>query len=120
MAVFAPIPSASVRTAMRVKPGDLRSWRRAKRRSFIFVFPGWLSRRYFRSGWFDRDTAGAGPKNERLAAAVDLSLHLLAIGSNAHKRQIARHSSGTRFRFDIQPGIRRNGHFDTAGGRFQI
>src|SRR5262249_48510912 len=35
IAVFRPIPSASVRTAMRVNPGDLRSWRRAKRISFI-------------------------------------------------------------------------------------
>ena len=35
IAVFAPMPSASVRTAMKVKPGDLRSWRKAKRKSFI-------------------------------------------------------------------------------------
>src|SRR6266576_2423005 len=35
MAVFSPIPSASVITARKVKPGDLRSWRRANRRSFI-------------------------------------------------------------------------------------
>src|SRR5947199_3401843 len=35
IAVFAPIPSASVRTATRVNPGDLRTWRRANFRSFI-------------------------------------------------------------------------------------
>src|SRR4029077_2054750 len=35
IAVFAPIPSASVRTATRVNPGDLRSWRRANLRSLI-------------------------------------------------------------------------------------
>src|SRR5436190_8071903 len=35
IAVFTPIPSASVSTARKVNPGDLRSWRRAKRRSFI-------------------------------------------------------------------------------------
>src|SRR5437867_10283818 len=35
VAVFAPMPSASVRTATNVNPGDLRSWRRANFRSFI-------------------------------------------------------------------------------------
>src|SRR6266550_5821191 len=35
MAVFIPMPRASVITASDVNPGDLRSWRRAKRRSFI-------------------------------------------------------------------------------------
>src|SRR5205809_6489697 len=35
MAVFSPIPSASVSTARKVNPGDLRSWRRANFRSFI-------------------------------------------------------------------------------------
>src|SRR5947208_1241532 len=34
-AVFAPIPSASVSTAIKVNPGDFRSWRRANLRSFI-------------------------------------------------------------------------------------
>src|SRR5262245_55954525 len=34
MAVFAPIPSARVRTAIVVKPGFLKSWRRAKRMAF--------------------------------------------------------------------------------------
>ena len=33
--VFSPMPSASVRTATRVNPGDLRSWRRANLRLFI-------------------------------------------------------------------------------------
>src|SRR5437764_13904899 len=35
MAVLAPMPTASVRTATAVKPGLLASWRSAKRRSFI-------------------------------------------------------------------------------------
>src|SRR5439155_6160308 len=35
IAVFRPMPSASVRTATKVNPGDLRSWRSAKLRSFI-------------------------------------------------------------------------------------
>src|SRR4029077_11542851 len=35
IAVFAPIPSASVRTATKVNPGDLRSWRKASFRSFM-------------------------------------------------------------------------------------
>src|SRR5436309_10996232 len=35
IAVLRPIPSASVRTATRVNPGDLRTWRRANFRSFI-------------------------------------------------------------------------------------
>src|SRR4029077_3631875 len=35
IAVLAPIPSASVRTATKVNPGDLRSWRRANFRSFM-------------------------------------------------------------------------------------
>src|SRR4029453_2028409 len=35
MAVFRPMPSASVKTAIDVNAGDLRNWRRAKRRSFI-------------------------------------------------------------------------------------
>src|SRR5207302_3242084 len=39
MAVLAPIPSASVRTATKVNPGDLRSWRRANVRSFISFGP---------------------------------------------------------------------------------
>src|SRR5213596_2534969 len=35
MAVFAPMPRASVSTATAVKPGFLSNWRQAKRRSFI-------------------------------------------------------------------------------------
>ena len=35
IAVFAPMPSASVRTATRVNPGDLRSWRKASFKSFM-------------------------------------------------------------------------------------
>src|SRR4029077_13776313 len=35
IAAVAPIPSASVRTATRVNPGDLRSWRSANLRSLI-------------------------------------------------------------------------------------
>src|SRR3954463_7059187 len=32
------MPSARVRTAMTVNPGDFRSWRKAKRRSFMAIF----------------------------------------------------------------------------------
>src|SRR6187401_97441 len=35
IAVFAPIPSASVTIATRVNPGDLRSWRKASFKSFM-------------------------------------------------------------------------------------
>src|SRR4029077_17253158 len=35
IALFAPIPSASVKIATDVNPGDLRSWRRANLRSLI-------------------------------------------------------------------------------------
>src|SRR2546427_5508646 len=35
LAVFAPMPSASVSTATAVKPGFFRSWRRANLRSFM-------------------------------------------------------------------------------------
>src|SRR3954464_15613568 len=35
MALFTPIPSARVRTATNVKPGDFRSCRKAKRKSFM-------------------------------------------------------------------------------------
>src|SRR6266446_1227338 len=38
MAVFAPMPSASVSTATAVKPGFFSSWRKANLRSFIFGF----------------------------------------------------------------------------------
>src|SRR5206468_6457741 len=38
IAVFSPIPSASVRTAIKVNTGDLRSWRKANFRSFISSF----------------------------------------------------------------------------------
>src|SRR5207244_1756069 len=37
MAVFAPIPSASVSTATRANPGDLRSWRKASLKSFMLL-----------------------------------------------------------------------------------
>src|SRR5258707_12143743 len=39
MAVFAPMPSASVSTATAVKPGFFSNWRKAKRRSFILICP---------------------------------------------------------------------------------
>ena len=35
IAVFAPMPSASVSTATAAKPGFFSSWRKAKRRSFM-------------------------------------------------------------------------------------
>src|SRR6266446_4795368 len=104
---------------MRVNPGDFRSCRRAKRRSFMSQ-PRNLSRRYFFRGWLYRNATGAGAEDERLATTVDLSLQLLAIGAYADERQLARHPSGTRFRFDIQPGIGRNRHFDAPGGSFQV
>src|SRR5881409_2101625 len=37
MAVFAPMPSASMSTATPVKPGFFRNWRKANLRSFIFA-----------------------------------------------------------------------------------
>src|SRR5260370_14633650 len=37
MAVFSPMPSASVRTAIKVNPGDLRSWRKANFRSATII-----------------------------------------------------------------------------------
>src|SRR5215211_1518957 len=48
IAVLAPMPSASVRTATRENPGDLRSWRRANFRSFISFCPqrdDWINAR---------------------------------------------------------------------------
>src|SRR3954468_5232214 len=38
IAVFAPIPSASVAMATRLNPGDFQSWRKAKRRSLIWIY----------------------------------------------------------------------------------
>ena len=37
MAVLAPMPRASVKAAIKVKPGDFISWRKAKRRSLIMI-----------------------------------------------------------------------------------
>src|SRR5947207_15633221 len=42
--VFSPIPSANVMTAIDVNPGDLRSWRSAKFRSFISLGAQCLNR----------------------------------------------------------------------------
>src|SRR5712671_5827125 len=39
IAVFAPMPSASVSTATAVNPGFFSNWRKANLRSFIFGFP---------------------------------------------------------------------------------
>src|SRR5205809_1493638 len=113
------MPSARVITAMRVNPGDFRSCRRAKRRSFMSQ-PRILFCGYFLRGWLNGNAPGAGAKNERFTAAVDLSLQLLAIGAKADAGQVAGHSSRTRFRFDIESGIGRHAHFDTAGGSFQV
>src|SRR5437868_15092833 len=58
MAVFTPIPSASMRTATKAKPGDLRSWRKANRRSVIIFV-----RRSFRpecDHWIDAGRATGG------------------------------------------------------------
>src|SRR5437016_5396219 len=119
IAVFAPMPSASVSTAMNVNPGDFRSCRRAKRRSFMSQ-PRILFCRYFLRGWLNGNAPGAGAKNERLTAAVDLSLQLLAIGAKADEGQFAGHPSRTRFRLDIESGVGRHGHFDAVGGSFQV
>src|SRR3981081_4409782 len=43
IAVFMPMPSARVRTARSVNPGDFRSWRMAKRRSVIGQKSGGIS-----------------------------------------------------------------------------
>ncbi len=78
IAVVAPMPKASVNTAVRVKPGDLRSWRRAKRRSynveliFILLF---YSERSACIGWtVDARRAGIKPEtktvNKRKTAAA--------------------------------------------------
>src|SRR6266567_4579238 len=55
IAVFMPIPMASVMTASKVKPGDLRSCRRAKRRSFISFSAQCLN-------WIDMRGAARGKK----------------------------------------------------------
>src|SRR5262249_23208073 len=58
IAVFAPIPSASVKTATRVKPGDLRNWRRANLRSFMSFSSqsdDWI---------YARSAAGGNPRSE--------------------------------------------------------
>src|SRR6266550_8009900 len=44
IAVFAPIPSAKVITAINVNAGDLRSWRKANFRSFISLSAQCLNR----------------------------------------------------------------------------
>src|SRR5438270_3990080 len=118
IAVFAPIPSARVRTAMKVNPGVFRSWRRAKRRSFMA--PSDLSHGYFGRGRFYRDTARARAQHHRFPAAVDFSFHRIAIGPRPRKRQLARYAPGTRFRFYVEPRIGRNHQIDAAGGRFQV
>src|SRR6184192_3521690 len=44
IAVLSPIPSASVKTATSVNPGDLQSWRKANFRSFISLGAEGLNR----------------------------------------------------------------------------
>src|SRR3954468_18843257 len=70
MAVFIPIPSARVSTARKVNAGDLRSCRRAKRRSIIGSFY-WM--RSFGAESDDgidaRGAAGGQPRSERYAEA---------------------------------------------------
>src|SRR5437016_14601429 len=44
IAVFSPIPSANVITAIAVNAGDLRSWRKANLRSFISLGAEGLNR----------------------------------------------------------------------------
>src|ERR1044071_7052351 len=68
MALLTPIPSASVRTATNVKPGDFKSCRKAKRRSFIVSLH--VTRHFFSFGakGYDgidsRGAAGRKPGSE--------------------------------------------------------
>src|SRR5436305_12076872 len=83
MAVFAPMPSASVRIAVRVKPGDLRSWRKANLRSFILfgpqcddgIYAAGALRRPPTGGERDqREQDGDGDKRERIGSADAVEL----------------------------------------------
>src|SRR5438034_9343530 len=53
--VFSPMPSASVTTATKANPGDLRSWRKANFKSFISLGTKCLNR---------VDTCGAARRNK--------------------------------------------------------
>src|SRR4051812_635057 len=62
MALFTPIPSARVRTATNVKPGDFRSCRKAKRKSFIITSPSFSAESD--NGIDARGPAGGEPGSE--------------------------------------------------------
>src|SRR6267143_7049509 len=77
IAVFMPIPSASVSTAIKVNPGDLRSWRRANLRSLILF----CAQRDYRidpcgaAGWYKTGKQSGDGKS---------------CGSNGHQKRIMR------------------------------
>src|SRR5438270_11185794 len=77
IAVFAPIPSASVRTATKVNPGDLRSWRRANLRSLILF----CAQRDYRV-----DAGGAAGWNKTGKQSGDGK----SCGSNGNQKRITR------------------------------
>src|SRR6266705_2022120 len=64
IAVFAPIPSASVRTAIKVNTGDLRSWRSANPRSFISLSAKCLNRVDTRRAARRNEARGRGDDRE--------------------------------------------------------
>src|SRR5206468_5873917 len=72
--VFSPMPSASVKTAIAVNAGDLRSWRKANFKSFISLGTKCLNR---------VDTCGAARRSDlekifcNVAAVVTLRLVLV-------------------------------------------
>src|SRR5207249_5295931 len=78
IAVFAPMPSASVSTATAVKPGFFSNWRKANLRSFIFVVSGQLSittsfaRRDLQVG---DDAVATAPKTNGTAGSVAEFVH---------------------------------------------
>src|SRR5712691_6700494 len=83
IAVFMPMPSASVSTARKVNPGDLRSWRRAKWRSFMIA----VSLKVFSSFCAQRD--------DRIHTCSTASWHAAGDQRNCQKRKHSdQHSSG--------------------------
>src|SRR5438034_1133814 len=71
MAVFIPMPSASVMTARVVNPGDLRSWRRAKRTSFISFSAQSLDWIYARGASSRKKTGKEGGSGQHRDCAKD-------------------------------------------------
>src|SRR4029077_1135246 len=77
IAVFAPMLSASVKTATRVNPGDLRSWRKANLRSLILF----CAQRDYRL-----DVCGAGGRYKTGKQSGDGK----SSGSNGNQKRIMR------------------------------